>query len=974
MEDEKDDPSKIGFLEDILEAIKERKFHQEDFVQNLEKKIPEKIEWQYKVGDEDWESYDSPISSQMEMSFQNDPNSSFEFIDISKINHLFFDFNKMTEMNENTGKFTEIRRETITVDTDIMKQSFKQKFRARLFSNTNEINGPNIENYLEALLPSRKKVVYENLMNYGLTNSKGDSKDPLVKLLKDSNPISNDSDESFQKILDEVTSFITNFEKNGDHKILLKTGTDILIKESKEKKPNLEKYLNRNVQLKLISEVKKKMKFAINECVFNLIISKKHDGRFKFKIDSKEKKLNTWMKNMISFLKSSHLKYISVSAFLSRCIHEYDSLFSTLNENKENIEVDKNILKDLKEKYIYTWGETDSVKSELPFIHETNLYIKKQFENLMKKGYVLGNENSNLNLDINVRSPNPFLWFVQFSKFPSDSLIGKDLKVHSKKYNSDEKVLLEVKFTADFPLKPPYIRVLSPRFIYSTGNITTQGNLSLDILSPKIWSTSSDMIYLLECIRSNFIDSGARVDLRLQKLYEKSPMECSTPKESPFTKFDSILNFEQDYFAFSSNFASRCFNGFYHHKLENANNLILPVSAAKVLRKTNSIEPISIELSTKIFHCYCGILDFCAPKNSVIVPNWMMKDMMMEEGTKITLRSLNIPLCEMVTFRPLSKSFYNFKNTAMLMTRALQPFVTLYQGQCVPLRIGGSILILEVISFDPPSRAARIQKNYNEYHDLKINFETALDFEENSQKGLTRKNSLIQQKEETSKSLEKTKSLSQMNVNQDTVVDHVQCTNCKKDIRKGTLDIHLMHCKKNFYYCSTCDCVVKFSDKLEHEKNSHKTEICIYCSESIHSCKLESHQIECQLEEIQPCLYCKLEFSSKEIEVHMNECLKIEHQCEQCGLLFHGNVIIQHSQSCCQLYFDEYYQHEEEQDEEEKLSEGNIFNDDPGSIAEGTLACTYCGLQNQTKDSLKNHVITNHPEDPEQFLMVLEFL
>jgi hypothetical protein len=209
-----------------------------------------------------------------------------------------------------------------------------------------------------------------------------------------------------------------------------------------------------------------------------------------------------------------------------------------------------------------------------------------------------------------------------------------------------------------------------------------------------------------------------------------------------------------------------------------------------------------------------------------------------------------------------------------------------------------------------------------------------------------------------------------MNVNHDSVVDHVQCTNCKKDIRKGTLDIHLMHCKKNFYHCSTCDLVVKLSEKLEHESNSHKTEICKYCSESIYSFKLESHQKECQLEEIQPCLYCKLEFSSKEIEDHMNECLKIEHQCDQCGLLFNGNLIIQHTQSCCQFSYEDDFQHEEE---EENLSE-NILNDDPGSISEGTLACTYCGLQNQTKDSLKSHVITNHPDDPEQFLMVLEFL
>eukprot|EP01080_Neovahlkampfia_damariscottae_P010037 gene10037-2356_t len=932
-------------------------------------------QWQWKTEDDYWENYDTPVSSDVEQYFQQDPKGNFTFMDSSKINQYFFDLDKMTETNENTGKVKSIRRKIKVLEdlNQFNEELFlnSKKSKARLFSSANQVNPTNIESYLETLGSNKKRVVYENLMNFGLQSSNGNKKDPLIKVLKDINPI-DDSDESFKKILHEVSNFLEYYEKHGDHKIFLKTGNDILIKESNENKPNIEKYLNQNnnIQLKLLSNKKKKLYFSINDCQFNLVIKTKSDGRFRFTIESKEKKLKTWIKNMISFLKSSHLTYISIPAFLSRCIQEFYLEESSTKINiKKFEEVDKDLMKELKEKYIYTWGDNDSTKSELPFIYETNLYIKKQFENLIKRGLVLGSNSNKENVNstddqgINVRSPNPFIWFIKFSNFPQDSSIGKDLKIHSKKFNSDENILVEIKFTSDFPQKPPIVRLLSPRFIYSTGNITPQGNLFLDILTPKLWSSNTDMYLVLKKIKENFVDSNARVDLRIQKLYEKSP-ECSPIPTFKDNIFESIVKFEEEFFAFSSNFAARCFNGFYHNKLENANNLILPHSTAKALRKMNSIEPISMEISTKIFKCYCGVLDFCAPKNSVIVPNWMMKDMMMEEGTKITLKSIDVPLVEMVTFRPLSKSFYNFKNTAVLMTRALRPFVTLYQNQCVPLKVGGNTIVLEVVSFDPPSKVGRIQKNYNEYHDLKINFETAIDFEEVTNQKLMRKNSLIQQSNENSESndsknsfLEKTKSLCKITSSQENVdsFDTVQCDNCKKSIRKTTFDIHSIHCKKNFYFCTTCSTVVKKSEEKEHNELSHVTQECKYCSKQIFSILMKQHQLDCQLDEIQDCLYCKLEFSSKEIDTHTKECIKGEHQCENCGFLFQGSMIVDHIQYCKESFYDEFlneYGDEYYQEEEEET----LLNEDLGSIVEGTLACTYCDLQNQTKNSLKEHI------------------
>ena len=70
---------------------------------------------------------------------------------------------------------------------------------------------------------------------------------------------------------------------------------------------------------------------------------------------------------------------------------------------------------------------------------------------------------------------NLFEWEVELGDFPSDSLLAKDLQ----KYTSRERggatkrkpvITMEMKFPKDYPMSPPFVRIIRPRFKFLTGN------------------------------------------------------------------------------------------------------------------------------------------------------------------------------------------------------------------------------------------------------------------------------------------------------------------------------------------------------------------------------------------------------------------------------------------------------------------------------------------------------------------------
>ncbi|KAJ3740793.1 hypothetical protein DFH05DRAFT_1528585 [Lentinula detonsa] len=90
---------------------------------------------------------------------------------------------------------------------------------------------------------------------------------------------------------------------------------------------------------------------------------------------------------------------------------------------------------------------------------------------------------------------NLFQWIVELHSFDVMLPIAKDLK--AKKLNS---VIFEIRFPPDYPLSPPFFRIITPRFLPfiqgGGGHVTGGGSICMDLLTASGWLPSYKHIKL----------------------------------------------------------------------------------------------------------------------------------------------------------------------------------------------------------------------------------------------------------------------------------------------------------------------------------------------------------------------------------------------------------------------------------------------------------------------------------------------
>ncbi|CAZ80154.1 unnamed protein product [Tuber melanosporum] len=95
---------------------------------------------------------------------------------------------------------------------------------------------------------------------------------------------------------------------------------------------------------------------------------------------------------------------------------------------------------------------------------------------------------------------NVYQWHIELHSFPPDIPLSADLA--AKNLSS---VLLEFRFGPNFPMSPPFVRVVRPRFLAFAegggGHVTAGGALCMELLTNSGWSAASSMESVLLQIR-----------------------------------------------------------------------------------------------------------------------------------------------------------------------------------------------------------------------------------------------------------------------------------------------------------------------------------------------------------------------------------------------------------------------------------------------------------------------------------------
>ncbi|KAI1498060.1 hypothetical protein F5X99DRAFT_420860 [Biscogniauxia marginata] len=95
---------------------------------------------------------------------------------------------------------------------------------------------------------------------------------------------------------------------------------------------------------------------------------------------------------------------------------------------------------------------------------------------------------------------NMFQWIVELHSFDADLPLAKDMKVAGI-----TSIVIEIRFLREFPISPPFVRVIGPRFLPfmngGGGHVTSGGAMCMELLTNTGWSPANSMESVLLQVR-----------------------------------------------------------------------------------------------------------------------------------------------------------------------------------------------------------------------------------------------------------------------------------------------------------------------------------------------------------------------------------------------------------------------------------------------------------------------------------------
>jgi ubiquitin-protein ligase len=99
-----------------------------------------------------------------------------------------------------------------------------------------------------------------------------------------------------------------------------------------------------------------------------------------------------------------------------------------------------------------------------------------------------------------------YVWKLKIHRIDNEKLQGQ--MTH---YNIPF-IEIEITFPPEYPIKPPFVRIVHPHFRTMTGHITAGGSLCMEALSNSGWVPSTSVEALIIQVRSVLSDGGAEID------------------------------------------------------------------------------------------------------------------------------------------------------------------------------------------------------------------------------------------------------------------------------------------------------------------------------------------------------------------------------------------------------------------------------------------------------------------------------
>jgi len=175
--------------------------------------------------------------------------------------------------------------------------------------------------------------------------------------------------------------------------------------------------------------------------------------------------------------------------------------------------------------------------------------------------------------------------------------------------------------------------------------------------------------------------------------------------------------FEEQYHCYSAAVADKA-------HLEQGDKILLPPSAFDILARLQVDYPMLFQLqsSDKGTLTHCGVLEFTAEEGSCVVPFWMMQNLLIEEGSVLTVTNVSLPKANFVKFQAQHVDFLEISNPRAVLEHALRNFSCITKGDVICVPYNSKNYHFEIKEVKPQDAACIIETDCNVDFDAPVGY------------------------------------------------------------------------------------------------------------------------------------------------------------------------------------------------------------------------------------------------------------
>lgn len=181
--------------------------------------------------------------------------------------------------------------------------------------------------------------------------------------------------------------------------------------------------------------------------------------------------------------------------------------------------------------------------------------------------------------------------------------------------------------------------------------------------------------------------------------------------------------FDEQYHCYSVAYADKA-------HLEGGDKILLPPSAFDTLARLQVDYPMLFQLqsSQRGTMTHCGVLEFTAEEGSCYIPFWMMQNLLIEEGSILSVTNISLPKATFVKFQPQNLDFLEITNPRAVLEHALRKYSCVTRGDTILVPYNDKNYHFRIQEVKPQDAACIIETDCN------VDFDAPVGYKEHTQK------------------------------------------------------------------------------------------------------------------------------------------------------------------------------------------------------------------------------------------------